>query len=122
MAASKKKSKQPSYTPLYEIFTGEDLKVAELILRRRLQMLVHSYLYYELDQSILTDWQWGQWAQELDDLQKQHPDIAEKVWWHEDFADFGGYTGAFLPLRGPWVRAKAKYLLMMHETRGGNQL
>lgn len=44
---------------LYEIYRGEKLKIAELILQRRLQMLVHSYIYYELNDNIISDSTWS---------------------------------------------------------------
>lgn len=58
---------------LYNKYSGEELKVAELIQRRRLQMLVHSYIYYELDTNIIDDSTWSKWAVELRDLQKKLP-------------------------------------------------
>ena len=36
----------------YDIYTGKDLEIAELIQQRRLQILVHSRIYYELNQNI----------------------------------------------------------------------
>ena len=61
---------------LYEIYQGEQLKIAELILQRRLQMLVHSYIYYELNDNIISDNTWSKWAVELADLQNKYPEIA----------------------------------------------
>lgn len=55
---------------LYEIYQGEQLKIAQLILQRRLQMLVHSYIYYKLNDNIISDSTWSKWAVELADLQK----------------------------------------------------
>ena len=80
----------------YEIFSGEELKIAEKIQRRRYQMLVHSYIYYVLDKNILTDNQWSQWAMELAELQRAHPGIAKKVMYARDFADWDGSSGAYL--------------------------
>ena len=80
----------------YEIFSGEELTIAEKIQRRRYQMLVHSYIYYELDNNIISDSQWSQWATELAELQSKYPDIANQVIYAEDFEDWDGSTGAFL--------------------------
>lgn len=99
----------------YEIFSGEDLKIAELILRRRLQMLVHSYIYYEKDDNIVSDQQWSKWAVELAQLQKKYPDIAEQVEWADAFEDWDASTGAFLPLKHPTVVRIGNYLLAMHK-------
>lgn len=82
--------------PLYEIFSGEELKIAEKIQQRRYQMLVHSYIYYEMNENIVSDNTWSTWAMELVELQTKYPHIAEKVIYAEDFADWDGSSGAFL--------------------------
>lgn len=92
---------------LYEIYQGEQLKIAELILQRRLQMLVHSYIYYELNDNIISDNTWSKWAVELADLQNKYPEIAKTVEWSEAFKNWDGSTGAFLPLHNEWVITKA---------------
>lgn len=81
---------------LYEIFSGEELKIAEKIQQRRYQMLVHSYIYYEMNENIVSDSQWSKWAVELADLQKKYPEIASQVRYANDFADWDGSSGAFL--------------------------
>ena len=82
--------------PLYEIFSGEELKIAEKIQRRRYQMLVHSYIYYEMDENLISDSLWSQWAMELAELQIKYPDIAKAVEYAIDFEDWDGSSGAFL--------------------------
>ena len=81
---------------LYEIFRGEELEIAEKIQRRRYQLLVHSYIYYELDNNLIPDSQWSQWATELAELQYKYPEISSQVIYTEDFEDWDGSTGAFL--------------------------
>ena len=81
---------------LYEIFSGEELKIAEKIQRRRYQMLVHSYIYYEMNENLVSDSQWSSWAMELADLQAKYPEIAEKVPYAKDFNGWDGSSGAFL--------------------------
>lgn len=95
---------------LYEIYQGEQLKIAELILQRRLQMLVHSYIYYELNDNIISDSTWSKWAVELADLQNKYPEIAKTVEWSDAFKGWDGSTGAFLPLQNEWVITKAYQL------------
>ena len=92
----------------YELFQGEDLEVAELIQQRRLQILVHSCIYYKLNRSIVSDKKWDEWAKELVQLQSKYPNIASQVIWYEDFKDWDASTGAFLPLDDPWVMKKAQ--------------
>lgn len=100
---------------LYEIFTGKELGVAQLIQRRRLQMLVHSCIYYKMDQNIISDAQWSRWGTELADLQNKYPEISKQVIWAEAFEDWDGSSGAFLPLDDLWVVNKAQQLLHHQE-------
>ena len=95
----------------YDIFQDEQLKIADLIQRRRLQLLVHSCIYYEMDKNIIDDRQWDIWARELVQLQKDYPDISMNVIWYSAFKDWDASTGAFLPLKDPWVVKTAKFLL-----------
>ncbi len=84
--------------------------IAERIQQRRLQILVHSYLYYELDTNIISDEQWSKWARELASLQNTYPEIAEVVYYADLFKDWDGSTGTHLVYDAPTIR-KAKYLL-----------
>lgn len=86
-------------------------KIAELIKRRRLQILIHSCIYYEFNQNLVTDTQWSTWALELEQLQNKYPDIAKQVIWADAFKDFDHSTGYNLPLRDPWVVGRARWLL-----------
>lgn len=98
----------------YEIFKDKhELQVAELIQQRRLQMLVHSCLYYELDTNLISDKTWGDWAKELAQLQVDYPSISSQVIWADAFKDWDGTTGAFLPLHDDWVMQKAHQLMFL---------
>lgn len=103
------------------MFTDTELSTAQLIQQRRLQMLVHSRIYYELDTNIISDHQWAKLATELAQLQQQYPEIAARVCYAEAFQDWDGSTGAFLPLKDEWVVRKADQLLHLH-TREGNHV
>lgn len=85
-------------------------KVRSLILRRRLQILVHSCLYYRLDTSLIPDKLWQTWSQELVELQNKYPQIAERVQYHKAFKDFDGNTGYHLPITNPEIMEKALQL------------
>ncbi|HIF9256521.1 TPA: DNA ligase LigA-related protein [Photobacterium damselae] len=89
-------------------------QAAELIKRRRAQMLVHSCIYYELDQSIISDHLWQHWANELAELQAKYPEPIG--FYDEEFAGWTGDTGALLPLREPWIVSRSHHLLRYHET------
>ena len=87
--------------------------IAAKIQRRRYQILVHSLLYYELDVNIVSDAQWSAWATELAQLQKQNPDISNKVIFAEAFAGFDGSTGFNLPYTDAQV-INIAYRLLTH--------
>ena len=88
--------------------------IAEKIQQRRLQIVVHSAIDYELDDSIISDSTWARWAKELVSLQEQYPEIAATVVYHEEFKDFDGSTGFSLP-KDDKVMAKARYLLYVEK-------
>lgn len=88
-----------------------------LIQRRRLQMLVHSCIYYEFGSSLITDWQFDTWARELAKLQAEHPEVSKEVPWYEEFIGWDGTTGFNLPLRHPWVLSTAERLLKNSKRR-----
>lgn len=65
------------------------------IIRRRGQMLVHSYLYYHCDTSLISDDTWQEWANDLVALQEKYG--TEFDYFDEEFADWDGSTGCHLP-------------------------
>ena len=94
----------------YDLFSGDDLIIAELIQQRRLQLLVHSCIYYHLNLNAIPDSKWDEWARELMDLQNKYPQISEQVIWYDAFKDWDASTGAFLPITDEWVLKKARQL------------
>ncbi len=92
-------------------YTEEELPIAELIQRRRLQMLIHSKLYYDMDTNLITDKQFDEWGKELVKLQRDYPNIAKRICYAQAFKDWDASTGAFLPLQDQWVIRKAQQLL-----------
>lgn len=90
-------------------------EVRALILRRRLQILVHSCIYYVFNENIILDSTWSEWARELTHLQKKYPFIASRVDYAQEFKNFDGSTGFDLPTRNPEIMAKAQYLLKLHK-------
>ncbi len=59
--------------------------VKALIKRRRRQILVHSYIYYVLNDNIISDAQWSAWAEELEQLQKDYPKESSEVELYDEF-------------------------------------
>ena len=90
--------------------------VEERIKQLRRNMLIHSYMYYHLDNPIISDDQWQFQADELAELQKKHGikwDCYDK--W---FADWDGSTGMHLPADG-WVRTTVQYMYDLMERKNG---
>lgn len=81
------------------------------IRQRRAQMLIHSCIYYELNDNIISDHKWQQWADELEAIQNAWPELLKIGFYDYNFRDWDGATGNHLPHRDPWVFAKANYIL-----------
>ncbi len=68
-------------------------KTAALIQRRRLQILVHSYLYYNRNENLISDKLWDTWAKELVELQSTNKELARKVRYDKEFRGFDACSG-----------------------------
>ena len=106
-----KETKQERRYPEQYGYTGKDAEVYNLIQRRRLQLLVSSCIYYEMDNNLVSDRQYDLWGKELAQLQKDYPDISENVIWTDAFKGWDGTTGFHLPIKDPWVIRKARQLM-----------
>lgn len=87
---------------------------AEKIRQRRAQMLVHSFIYYVLNDSVVSDHQWQRWADELVQLQKEYPEPIG--FYDKEFADWDASSGYHLPKDG-WVSGEALWLLRFIDER-----
>lgn len=88
-----------------------DSAIKELIGRRRRQILVHSVIYYKLNENLIDDATWSRWALELEELQKHYPQLAMQCPLNDAFIGFDHSTGMSLPLENPWAVRKAQYLV-----------
>ncbi len=98
----------------------DDDKIKAKIRQRRAQMLVHSCIYYELNDNIVSDHLWQKWADELEKLQRDHPNCCDIGFFDAEFSNWTGATGNHLPHRHPWVLTKAQYFMMLHRNNYGN--
>jgi len=86
--------------------------ITEKIRQRRSQMLIHSCIYYHLNDSIVTDNKWQEWANELRDLQEL---FSESIGFYDrEFKDWDGSTGYHLPIRHPEIMGMANRVLNYH--------
>jgi len=83
--------------------------ILELINQRQRQILVHSVLYYNYNESLVSDSDWSRWAFELVELMKLSE--APKSVFYEMFKTFEGSSGCDLDLCNEWAVRKAEQLL-----------
>lgn len=93
------------------LFTPEEERIAQVLQRKRLQMILHCYIYHCTAEAVIDKETFQDWAQDLLKMQKQHPEIAKKVFWPEYFMDWDGQSGAHFPFDNPWVQDKALGIL-----------
>lgn len=86
-------------------------KIRKHIERRRVQILVHSYIYYTLDRNIVSDEQWSKWGIELEELQARYPEESARAKYYEEFRDFDHSTGADLDYNKPEIITWAELLV-----------
>lgn len=84
----------------------------EIIKLRRL-MLVHCCIYYRLDDSIVSDHQWQEWANQLSFLQDDHG--WRCGFYDQVFKDWDGSTGYHLPADQDVTRVARRTLRTHHE-------
>ena len=81
----------------------------ELINQRQRQILVHSILYYNYNESLVSDTDWSRWSFELVELMKDP--IASQSVFYDMFKTFEGNSGCDLDLCDSWAVNKAEQLL-----------
>ena len=91
--------------------------IKALILRRRLQVWVHSMIYYNLNANIVSDAVWSRWAEDLECLQTMYPKLANEVEYADVFQGFDHSTGANLPDDNEQINSKAAYLLKITQDK-----
>jgi NAD-dependent DNA ligase len=91
-------------------FPNPDTELGSLIKRRRLQILVHSCIYYEFGSNIITDSQFDAWCRELVELLRKNPKLYSDRF-DRYFENWDGVSGFDFPHRDPWIWSKAESLL-----------
>jgi len=85
--------------------------------RRERQILVHSFLYYRMDENIVSDHSYDLWSHELADSIQDHESEFKQTAYYKDFIGFTGSTGMDLPLGSPEIERIALRLLAIHLKR-----
>jgi len=87
-------------------------EIMELIKRRRLQLVVHSCIYYRMTENIWSDLEFDTKALELKDLQNSYPELSAKVLeYYKEFIGWTGDTGFHLPINSNRVISIANDLI-----------
>lgn len=93
---------------------GMSERALEAIMRRRRQMLLHSYLYYGADTHVVDDHTWTKWAQQLQRLQAKY---GWKISWYDRyFKDWNGSTGHHLPMNDHHIIRVAERVLTYYQS------
>lgn len=90
----------------------------ELIKRRRLQLIVHSAIYYHFNSNIVSDNKYDGWTHELVALHKQYPDYSDR--YDEYFDNWNGETGYHFP-KDDHILSIADGLLRTHDRKLNQQ-
>ena len=93
-------------------------EIESLIRRRRRQILVHSYIYYQLGDNLIDDATFDTWGRELQQLQRKYPEEASRVEFHAEFKNYTDSdtpSGFDLPYTMPDIRRKAEQLLAIRQ-------
>lgn len=88
-----------------------DLQILEIINRRQRQIIIHSCIYYNLGDSIVSDVTFDKWAKQLVGLMQKFPHIAKESENYHYFIDFDGSTGYDLPIHSESTLSHAEYIL-----------
>lgn len=83
---------------------------AARILQLRRSYLVHCFLYYELDEAIISDELYWKMCDELIDLQKRYPELCASLPLHQECAGLGtDYSRPLKPNGEAFVRTDYRY-------------
>lgn len=92
-------------------------ELLEWMNRRERQILVHSFLYYQLNENIISDYTFDRWSKELAQAIKEHPDTFKQSVYAEEFKDFDGSSGYDLPFHLPEIQNIGYRLLKLNAKR-----
>ena len=101
-------------------FTHDELAIMSEIKRLRLCVLVHSIIYYRLNTSVISDYQYDKFAKKLKSLQDKFGELSSAVReYRDEFEGWDGCSGYNLPLGDIWGYSKALYLVKEFGTEKG---
>ena len=88
-----------------------------LLQQRLRQFLVHSYIYYKLDESIISDIDYDRICNELKDLLKKYPDKDISFWKISEKSLGNEESGYNISQYSPQIVSASMHLLYQHKYR-----
>lgn len=82
-----------------------DEGVISVLNRRMRQVLVHSFIYYQLNDSIIEDYTFDRWSKDIVMMRRQYPEEFAQTFYADAFKDFDGSSGYDLPYSNPEIQA-----------------
>jgi len=92
-------------------------ELLEWINRRERQLLVHSFLYYQLNENIISDHTFDLWSKELAKAIIDHPETFKQSVYADGFKNFDGSSGYDLPFHLPEIQNTGYRLLKLRSTK-----
>jgi hypothetical protein len=92
-------------------------ELLEWMNRRERQLLVHSFLYYQLNENIIADHTFDKWSKELAQAIIDHPETFKQSVYAEGFKNFDGSSGYDLPFHLPEIQNAGYRLLNFRSTK-----
>lgn len=88
-------------------------------------IILHSIIYYELNESVISDRQFDKKARALVKLMNRYPEETENSEYYRAIYDFDGSTGFLLYHRlkksqRKYLRHIAKHIIHLYKAEGGN--
>lgn len=90
----------------------------EWLNRRQRQILVHSFIYYQLNENIIDDHTYDLWCKELAKAIIDYPELFKQTTFYEGFKEFDGSSGYDLPFSNPDIQNVGYRLLNYKKKRG----
>lgn len=72
------------------------LSITDKISFRERQILIHSYIYYNMDFNCISDKEYDKLSYSLVDMMKQYPDEFKRSDYYKNFIGFDASTGFYL--------------------------
>lgn len=92
-----------------------NVTIIEKINQRQRQILVHSFIYYQLNDNVISDTLFDKFCKELLQLQEDYPTETKISVYYKEFIGFDGSTGFDLPYNTPRVQGTAMKLIQYRD-------